>query len=51
LFVSQQLHGSTSAWWVTYTATLQDNHQMSWNEFRTAFRGHHIPAGIMHRKQ
>jgi hypothetical protein len=22
-----------------------------WNAFRTTFRGHHIPAGIMHRKQ
>jgi hypothetical protein len=33
-----------------YTATLQDNHQVSWNEFCTAFPECHISAGIMCRK-
>jgi hypothetical protein len=50
LFVAQQLHGSASAWWATYTATIRDNHQVSWNEFCTAFRERHISAGIMRRK-
>jgi hypothetical protein len=51
LYVVQQLRGSTRVWWATYTATLQDNHQVLWGEFRTVFCGHHIPAGLMHHKQ
>jgi hypothetical protein len=50
LFVAQQLHGLVSAWWANFTATIQDGHQVSWAEFRTAFRGHHIPTGLMARK-
>jgi hypothetical protein len=49
LFVVQQLCGSTSAWWAMYTAAIQDNHQVLWDEFYKAFRGHHLPAGTMHR--
>jgi hypothetical protein len=49
LFAVQQLRGSTSAWWATYIAAIQDNHQVSWNKFCTAFHRHHLPAGIMHR--
>jgi hypothetical protein len=26
------------------------DHEVSWEEFKTAFRGHHIPAGILDRK-
>jgi hypothetical protein len=26
------------------------DHMVEWGEFKTAFRGHHIPAGIMDRK-
>jgi hypothetical protein len=48
LFVTQQLHGSASVWWATYTTTIQDNHQVLWNEFCTAFHERHISAGIMH---
>jgi hypothetical protein len=33
-----------------YTATLQDNHQVSWKEFYKAFCERHISAGIMHCK-
>jgi hypothetical protein len=29
LFATQQLCGSTSDWWTTYTTTIQDNHQVS----------------------
>jgi hypothetical protein len=27
-----------------------DDREVEWREFKTAFRGHHIPAGIMDRK-
>jgi hypothetical protein len=50
LFAAQQLRGSASAWWATYTAAIRDNHQVPWNEFCTAFCERHISAGIMHRK-
>ena len=29
---------------------LPANHKVSWEEFKTAFRGHHIPTGILDRK-
>jgi hypothetical protein len=48
--MAQQLHGPMSAWWANFTATIQDGHQVPWAEFRTAFRGHHIPVGLMARK-
>jgi hypothetical protein len=50
LFMAQQLRGPVSAWWANFTATIQDGHQVSWAEFRTAFRGHNIPVGLMARK-
>jgi hypothetical protein len=49
LFVAQQLLCSAGAWWATYTTTIQDNHQVMWNEFCTVYHKHHILAGIMHR--
>jgi hypothetical protein len=50
LFAAQQLCGSASAWWAMYTTAIQDNHQVSWNEFCTTFHEHYISAGIMHPK-
>jgi hypothetical protein len=47
LYVAQQLCGPVSAWWANYSATLRDSHQVSWGEFRQAFRGHHTPVGLM----
>jgi hypothetical protein len=32
-----------------YTATIQDNHHVSWDEFCTAFRGHYLLARTMQR--
>jgi hypothetical protein len=50
LFTAQQLRGLASAWWDNFTAPIQDDHQVSWAELRTAFRGHHIPTGLMAHK-
>jgi hypothetical protein len=36
---------------VTFTATLPDSYQVSWAEFHETFWGHHIPGGLMDRKQ
>jgi hypothetical protein len=29
---------------------LHADHEVTWEEFKTAFRGHHIPVGILDRK-
>jgi hypothetical protein len=50
LYAAQQLRGPAGAWWASYTAALPADHHVSWGEFRTAFRGHHLSAGTMHHK-
>jgi hypothetical protein len=50
LFTAQQLWGDASAWWANYTATCPVDYQVSWAEFRDAFRAHCIPAGVMRKK-
>jgi hypothetical protein len=40
-FAAQQLRGPARTWWDHYRAIL------TWEEFKTAFRGHHILAGIL----
>ncbi|GJN35148.1 hypothetical protein PR202_gb23892 [Eleusine coracana subsp. coracana] len=50
LFAAQQLQGSASAWWANYEATLPAGRRLEWNEFKTAFRAHFIPAALMQRK-
>jgi hypothetical protein len=49
-FTAQQLRGPTQTWWDHFRAMLPADHEVSWEEFKTAFRGHHIPAGILDRK-
>jgi hypothetical protein len=50
LYAALQLRGPTGAWWASYTAALPADHHVSWGEFRTAFRGHHLSAGTMRHK-
>ena len=47
LFAAQQLRGTDRIWWDNYRATLPTDHVVLWDEFRTAFRVHHIPEGLM----
>lgn len=49
-FVAQQLRGPARTWWDHFRAMLPADREVSWEEFKTAFRGHHIPAGILDRK-
>jgi hypothetical protein len=51
LFAAQQLRGDASAWWANYTATHPADYQVSWAEFRDAFRAYYIPAGVMRKKR
>jgi hypothetical protein len=50
LFTAQQLRCDASAWWVNYTATHPTDYEVSWAEFRNAFRAYYIPAGVMRKK-
>jgi hypothetical protein len=49
-FAVQQLCGPTRTWWDHFRAMLPAGHEVSWEEFKTAFRGHHILARILDRK-
>ena len=49
-FAAQQLRGPAMTWWDHFCAMLPADHVVTWEEFNTAFRGHHIPAGILDRK-
>jgi hypothetical protein len=50
LYAAQQLRGPAGAWLASYTAALPSDHHMPWGEFRVAFRGHDLSAGIMRCK-
>jgi hypothetical protein len=49
-FVAQQLRGPARTWWDHFRAMLPADPEVTWEEFKTAFRGHHIPTGILYRK-
>jgi hypothetical protein len=51
LFTAQQLQGDASAWWANYIVTRPTDYQVSWAEFRNAFRAYYIPAGVMRKKR
>jgi hypothetical protein len=47
LYAAQQLRGAAGAWWTSYTTTLPDDHHVPSDEFYTAFRAHHLSAGLL----
>jgi hypothetical protein len=49
-FATQQLRGPARTWWDHFLAMQPVDHMVEWGEFKAAFRGHHILAGIMDRK-
>ncbi|GJN31847.1 hypothetical protein PR202_gb20298 [Eleusine coracana subsp. coracana] len=49
LFAAQQLQGSASVLWANYEASLPAGRRVEWNDFKTAFCAHFIPAGLMQR--
>jgi hypothetical protein len=49
-FAAQKLRDPAQTWWDHFRAMLPADHEVSWEEFKTAFRGHHILAGILDRK-
>jgi hypothetical protein len=51
LFTAQQLRGDANAWWASYATNRPVDYQVSWAEFCSVFRTHHIPAGMMRKKR
>jgi hypothetical protein len=49
-FSTQQLRSTTHIWWDNYFSMLLVDHVVTWDEFKNAFRAHHIPEGLMERK-
>jgi hypothetical protein len=49
-FAAQQLRGAARIWWDNFYAMQPAGHVISWDEFRTAFRAHYIPEGLLERK-
>ena len=49
-YASHQLQGSAGIWWTHYLSTLPVGANVTWEQFKTAFRGHHIPLGLMQIK-
>jgi hypothetical protein len=40
-----------STWCGNYVAVQPAGHQITWDEFKVAFREHYIPEGVLHMKQ
>jgi hypothetical protein len=49
-FAAQQLRGTARIWWDHYYAMQPAGRSVTWDEFRTAFRAHHIPEGLIERE-
>jgi hypothetical protein len=49
-FAAQQLRGPTRTWWDHFRAMLPADREVSWEEFKTTFKWHHIPAIILDGK-
>jgi hypothetical protein len=51
LYASGRLTGPAADWWDSYTAAHDAVDTITWAEFMTQFRNHHIPAGLMKIKK
>jgi hypothetical protein len=49
-FAALQLHGAALLWWKNFKSMIPEGHQITWAEFKRAFKEHHIPKGLMDRK-
>jgi hypothetical protein len=47
-FAALQLRGEALMWW-DHFSTMQQGYAVTWDEFKQAFKSHHIPKGLMDR--
>jgi hypothetical protein len=50
LFAAQLFCGPASTWWANFVAVQHAEHQVTWAEFKEAFRAHYIPDGVLQMK-
>ncbi|WVZ97999.1 hypothetical protein U9M48_043492 [Paspalum notatum var. saurae] len=50
-FAAQCLHGPSGAWCASLLAMQPAGHQVTWDEFRAAFRAHYLPPSLIELKQ
>jgi hypothetical protein len=51
LLASHQLIGPAADWWDAYVEAHEEPDTINWNEFKMAFRSHHIPQGVIKLKK
>jgi hypothetical protein len=51
LYASGRLTGPAADWWDSYVAAHDAADTITWAEFTTQFRNHHIPTGLMKIKK
>ena len=51
LYASGQLQGAALDWWDSFHFGRNEANPITWQEFRSAFRSHHVPAGLMKLKK
>jgi len=49
-FAAQQLRGPARTWWDNHVTMFPADTRFTWEQFKEAFRAHHIPAGVIRRK-
>jgi hypothetical protein len=50
-FAAYHLEGAAGSWWENFLAMQTTEHVVTWQEFKTAFQGYHIPEGLMELKR
>jgi hypothetical protein len=51
LLASHQLIGPVADWWDSYVEAHEEPDTINWNEFKMAFRSHHVPQGVIKLKK
>jgi hypothetical protein len=51
LLASHQLIGPAADWWDAYVEAHEEPDTINWNEFKMAFRSHHVPQGVFKLKK
>jgi hypothetical protein len=49
-FATLPLHGEALMWWEHFKSMKPAGHEVTWTEFKKAFKEHHIPKELMVRK-
>jgi hypothetical protein len=51
LFTAHQLIGPAADWWDAHVEAHEEPETINWREFKTSFRSHHVPMGVMKLKK